>query len=35
MLIKNPDQRITPKAALRHKFFEINGLGVDSKKKQL
>jgi hypothetical protein len=33
MLIKNPDQRITPQAALRHRFFIINGLGPDQKKK--
>ena len=34
MLVKNPEQRITPQAALKHRFFEINGLGIEQKKKQ-
>jgi hypothetical protein len=34
MLIKNPDQRITPQAALKHRFFILNGLGPEQKKKK-
>ena len=34
MLTKNPDRRITPEQALRHKYFVKNGLANQPKMKQ-
>ena len=32
MLVKNPQERITPEAALNHPFFKVNGLGLSEEK---